>query len=58
MTDGEVQDLYADITVFLQVFSAAHPYLTPSDKIALVELAALWASRAISRHKTIEDSRQ
>ena len=40
-----------ELAEFLATFEAAYPYLSATDKTALVKLASTWASRGIAERE-------
>jgi len=41
---------------FLEVFEAAYPYLSATDKTALVQMAVLWANQGIARREAANNA--
>jgi hypothetical protein len=58
MTTGTTKSLYADVEEFVELLRAAHPYLGQSDRVALIQLAVLWANQTLASKAVISDGRQ
>lgn len=56
MSTGTTTCYYADVDEFVELLRAAHPYLGQSDRVALIQLAVLWANQRLAGDSVTTES--